>query len=106
MKINLNFAKVLEDGNLEYAPVPLVVDGVNFWTNITEAYTAAGYYPVETTASPLGNDSYYYTSHYELLDGKAVQVWDEHEIPVVEPEPVDESDPEAQLAELEALLDG
>lgn len=48
-------------------------------------------------------DGFYYTGRYEQQEEKIVQVWDEHEIPIPEPEPV-EPDPEAQLAELEALM--
>ena len=79
-----------------------MLDGVNYWTNITEKYAEMGFYPVENTEMPV-KDGFYYDSRYEQQNGKVVQVWDEHEIPIPEPEPV-EPDPEAQLAELEAML--
>lgn len=94
MKFNPLYASVNEDGTLAYAPVPLVIDGVNVWTNIPEKYTQAGYYPVENTEMPV-KDGYCYTSRYELLDGKALQVWDEHEVPIPEPEPANETNQES-----------
>ena len=100
--INPKHASLNGDGTLSYAPVPLVLDGVNYWTNITDKYAQAGFLPVENTDTPV-KDGFYYDSRYEQQGEKIVQVWDEHEIPIPEPEPV-EPDPEAQLAELEALM--
>lgn len=87
MKFNPKYASVNEDGTLAYAPVPLVINGANYWTNIADKYTEKGYYPVENTAMPV-TEGFYYTSRYELKDGKATLVWDEHavEIPIENPE--------------------
>lgn len=104
MKFNRKYASLNANGTLSYAPVPLVLDGVNYWTNITDKYGQAGFYPIENTEMPT-RDGFYYTSRYEQREGKIVQVWDEHEIPIPEPEP-EEPDPEAQLEELEAMLNG
>lgn len=83
--INPKYASLNSDGTLAYAPVPLVLDGVNYWTNIPDKYAQAGYFPVENTEMPV-KDGFYYTGRYELKDGKAVRVWDEHEITIPEEE--------------------
>ena len=79
MKYNLSFGKINETGDIEYALLPLVIDGENVWTNIPEKYIECGFYPVENTEVPE-KDGYYYTSYYVIEDEKCVQKWEEHEI--------------------------
>lgn len=82
MKFNRNFAK-LENGVLTYAPVPLVIDGENVWTNDETIYLEQGYYKVVRTEVPV-NEGFYYTEYWEIEGDEIVQKWEEH---VVEPEP-------------------
>lgn len=78
------------DGIMRYAPYPLILDGVETWTNDPALYAAEGYLPVVFTDKPM-RAGYVYTSQFIEQDGKLVQTWIEHEVP-----PTDEiSDAEA-----------
>lgn len=70
----------LEAGKIQYADVPLVIDGVQVWTNDPAVYATAGYLPVMMAEKPQ-KDGYIYTCEFVELDGAIVQVWTEHEIP-------------------------
>lgn len=84
MRYNYKFAKINESGGLEYAPLPLVIDGVNVWTNIEAEYNALGFYEIRRTEMPE-KEGFYYTDFWELAENKIVQRWEEHENPVYEP---------------------
>ena len=84
-KKNRNFGRVDESGNIEYAPLPLVVDGVNVWTNIAETYLKEGFYPIELTESPV-KEGFFFTPYWEIENEKCVQKWAEHA--KIEPEEV------------------
>lgn len=78
--VNRNYGKINEDGSLEYASVPLVVNGENVWTNIPEVYIAEGYYPIVRTDEPI-KEGFYYTFYWEQDGNVIIQKWEEHEIP-------------------------
>lgn len=99
MAYNYNFAKLNESGGLEYAPIPLVIDGVNVWTNEEAKYNSLGFYEIVHTESPT-KEGYYYTEYWALAENKIVQRWEEHENPV--PEPTEEE----QYAEAAKILLG
>ena len=99
MAYNYKFAKIKEDGGLEYAPLPLVINGENVWTNIEGTYNEQGYYLIERTDTPI-KEGYYYTDYWELSENKIVQRWEEHENPI--PEPTEEE----QYAEAARILLG
>ena len=99
MRHNYKFAKIKEDGALEYAPLPLVINGENVWTNIEAEYNALGFYEIKRTAIPE-KEGFYYTDFWELADNKIVQRWQEHENPI--PEPTEEE----QYAEAARILLG
>lgn len=80
-KYNRNFGKLGESGNLEYALIPLVIEGENVWTNIPEKYIECGYFPIKKTEQPGNKEGYYYTFYYALEDNVIAQKWEEHEIP-------------------------
>ena len=65
MAYNFKFAKINESGALEYAPLPLVINGENVWTNIEGTYNEQGYYLIERTDTPI-KEGYYYTDYWEL----------------------------------------
>ena len=44
--MNKNFGRLDENGNIEYAPVPLIIEEKKFWTNIPEKYLECGVYPI------------------------------------------------------------
>lgn len=100
-RYNRNFAKVNESGELEFAPLPLVINGDNVWTNIPEAYIENGYYPIERTKAPE-KEGFYYTDFWAFENNKCVQKWEEHEIPE-EPEIEDDV---AEYAEAAKILLG
>ena len=99
MANNFKFAKLNESGALEYAPLPLVIDGENVWTNIEAEYNKLGFYEITRTEMPE-KEGYYYTAFWELSENKIVQRWQEHEAPI--PEPTEEE----QYAEAARILLG
>ena len=99
MRYNYKFARINESGGLEYAPLPLVINGENVWTNIEAEYNALGFYEIKRTEM-LKKEGYYYTDYWELSDNKIVQKWEEHEEPI--PEPTEEE----QYAEAARILLG
>ena len=99
MAYNYKFAKIKEDGGLEYAPLPLVINGENVWTNIEAEYNALGFYEIKRTEMPE-KEGFYYTDYWELENNKIVQRWQEHENPI--PEPTEEE----QYAEAARILLG
>lgn len=99
MAYNYKYAKIKEDGALEYAPLPLVIDGKNVWTNIEAEYNALGFYEITRTEMPE-KEGFYYTDFWELAENKIVQRWQEHENPI--PEPTEEE----QYAEAARILLG
>ena len=99
MRNNFKFARINESGGLEYAPLPLVIDGVNVWTNIEAEYNALGFYEIKRTEMPE-KEGFYYTAFWELENNKIVQRWEEHEAPI--PEPTEEE----QYAEAARILLG
>ena len=99
MTNNFKYAKLNESGALEYAPLPLVINGEKVWTNIEGTYNEQGYYLIERTDTPI-KEGYYYTDYWELSDNKIVQRWQEHESPV--PVPTEEE----QYAEAARILLG
>lgn len=99
MAYNYHFAKLNESGGLEYAPLPLVINGENVWTNIEAEYNALGFYEIKRTEMPE-KEGFYYTDFWELAENKIVQRWEEHENPV--PVPTEEE----QYAEAARILLG
>ena len=85
-RYNFDFGKLDESKNIEYAPIPLVVNDENIWTNVPETYIGCGYYPVRYTEMPEKED-FYYIPYYELENNEIVQKWEEHELP--EPDATD-----------------
>lgn len=76
---NYNFGKLDENGNIEFAPLPLPVNG-NTWTNDPEIYFSCGFFPIQNTEPPV-KEGFYYTSFYVLENDVIVQKWEEHEEP-------------------------
>lgn len=99
MAYNYKYAKLDESGELEYAPLPLVINGENVWTNIEGEYNKLGFYEITKTEMPE-KEGYYYTVFWELENNKIVQRWEEHENPV--PVPTEEE----QYAEAARILLG
>lgn len=62
------YAKLNEDGTLEYAPINL--NGVSNWINDENAVLAAGYLPLEELESPEGQ----YVSGHKIFENKIVPV--------------------------------
>ena len=93
---NKSFGK-LENGALYYAPLPLVINGENIWTNVEKVYNEQGYYVIERTQAPT-KEGYYYTYYWEMGNNKIVQHWEEHEEPKSE-ETVTETELQAAIQE-------
>lgn len=93
---NKSFGK-LENGALYYAPLPLVINGENIWTNVEKIYNEQGYYAIEWTQAPT-KEGYYYTYYWEMENNKIAQRWEEHEEPKSE-ETVTETELQAAIQE-------
>lgn len=78
MEKNRNFGKLDESGNIEYAPLPLVIDGENFWTNDPEKHLAQGYYPVIRTDKPV-EEGFFFAEYFEFEEGNIIQYWKRYE---------------------------
>lgn len=63
------YAKLNEDGTLEYAPINL--NGVSNWINDENAVIAAGYLPLEELEPPEGQ----YVSGHKIFENKIVPVF-------------------------------
>lgn len=99
MTYNFKFAKIKEDGTLEFPKLPLVINGENVWTNIESEYNKLGFHEIIKTEMPE-KEGYYYTVFWEIENNKIVQRWEEHENPI--PEPTEEE----QYAEAARILLG
>ena len=64
----MRYAKILENGSLEYAPRN--IDGVSNWIEDVDAVKAAGYLHVSEEVIPQG----YVVSGWEIKDGEIVQI--------------------------------
>ena len=82
IKLNRKFAKLKEDGALDYAPIPLPING-NTWTNSKEIHLECGYYPVQHTDRPI-KEGYTYKSYWEVVDNILTQKWEEHKVEPIE----------------------
>lgn len=69
----IKYAKILENGALEYAPRNK--DGISNWGLDEELVLSAGYLPVEETEIPI--DGKVYTTSYEIKNGKIITLYNE-----------------------------
>ena len=82
---NRKLAKVDENGNLVYAPVPIYIDGMPFWINEQaeeyKEYENQGWYPIEKTEMPT-KEGFYYIFYWVYDEENKVcrEEWEEHEI--------------------------
>ena len=77
--VNINYGKLI-DGRIQYAPVPMNIDGADTWTNDESVFASQGFLPVVNTEEPV-RDGYFYTSSWNEMKGRIVKVWNEHIIP-------------------------
>ena len=77
---NFDFGKI-ENGIFSFAPKELEKDGVKILTNDSKIYKAAGWFKITHTPKPE-KDGYYYTEKYTQKNGKIIEEWEEHEVPV------------------------
>ena len=77
---NFDFGKI-ENGIISFAPKELEKDGVKILTNDSKIYKAAGWFKITHTPKPE-KDGYYYTAKYTQKNGKIIEEWEEHEVPV------------------------
>ena len=96
--VNINYGKLV-DGKIQYAPVPLNIDGTETWTNDPTVFALQGYLPVVNTEEPV-RDGYFYTFSWVEEDNQIKRVWVEHAVP----EPSD--DDEIPDSEALAIITG
>lgn len=82
MKYNFNYGK-LKDNNLVYAPNILFDKDVQIINASAEKYAEHGYLPIERTTHPEA-EGYYFTPVYTESNGRIVEGWEQHEIPVTD----------------------
>lgn len=76
-KENRDFGKLI-DGQLQYAPMPLKINGVSVYTNVRNTYFKEGYSAIVRTEMP-SKEGYYYTSSWQQTDSRTItEVWEEH----------------------------
>lgn len=80
--INRNYGKIVNN-KLEYAYRPMLINGEWHSNPSNELLLELGYKPIEYTEMPV-KEGYYYTSSFEDEGSKILQVWTEHEIPIIE----------------------
>lgn len=95
MKININYAQ-LKGNTLVYAPNILFDGEVQIINASAEKYAEHGYLPIERTTQPEA-EGFYFTPFYTERNGKIVEGWEQHEIPV--------SDEATETAEKAAAYD-
>ena len=83
MKINYNYG-LLKENSLVYAPNIIFDGNVQIINATAEKYAENGYLPIERTEQPESVDGFYFTPIYTETDGKIVQEWEQHEIPVTD----------------------
>ena len=77
---NFDFGKI-ENGIFSFAPKELESEGVKTLTNDAKIYKASGWLKITHTPKPE-KDGYYYTAKYTQKNGKIIEEWEEHEVPV------------------------
>ncbi len=82
MKHNYNYAQ-LKDNNLVYAPNILFDGEVQIINASAEKYAEHGYLPIERTTQPEA-EGYYFTPVYSEQNGRIIEGWEQHEIPVAD----------------------
>ena len=80
MRYNYKYGK-LENGTLCYAPNKLIIDTEQVFNAPAEIYATQGYLPIVNTECP-SEEGFYFSPIYTETDGKIVQQWEKHEIPV------------------------
>lgn len=80
--ITQRYGKLI-DGGIEYATIPIMVDGVETWTNDPAVYASIGYLPIAYTDKPK-TEGYWYEVSYVERNGVIVREWIAHEIPVTD----------------------
>lgn len=82
MLYNYKYAQ-LKDNNLIYAPNILFDGYVQIINASAEKYAENGYLPIERTTQPEA-EGYYFTPTYTEQNGKIVEGWEQHEIPITD----------------------
>lgn len=98
MGINSKFGR-LENGQLVYAPNPLIISGRPVTTQRADIYFTQGYKPIEYTAQPSAELGYVWVASWMETDSKIVREWLRYE---AEPTAVD--DMSAMLIDIEFRL--
>ena len=73
------YYQLVNETSIKKAPIPLVIDGKDVFTNDEKIYNSQGYFAL--TSADYPNDKKNYTSKYILKDNNILQVWEEIEIP-------------------------
>lgn len=82
MKININYGQ-LKDNTLVFAPNILYDGDVQIINATAEKYAEHGYLPIERTKQPEA-EGFYFTPIYSEQNGRIVEGWEQHEIPVTD----------------------
>ena len=75
-----DFGKIT-DGVFSFAPKELESEGIKTLTNDAKIYKASGWLKIMHTPKPK-KDGYYYTAKYSQKNGKIIEEWEEHKVPV------------------------
>ena len=75
-----DFGKIT-GGVFSFAPKELESEGIKTLTNDAKIYKASGWLKITHTPKPE-KDGYYYTAKYTQKNGKIIEEWEEHKLPV------------------------
>lgn len=104
MKRNTNYGTLNQDGTIEYAPIPLNINGVDTWTNQRLDYIGEGYCDIVRTEQPE-EEGYYYTSAWEQTNSFTItETWTKHAIKVEESSLDRSIDLESRINDLEVAI--
>lgn len=80
----MKYAK-LENGRIQYAPNPILIDGNVVGNPGAEVYVGLGYKPVEYVEPPQEPEGYGVAMSWMETDSAIVQAWTLVEMPVEDP---------------------
>ena len=75
-----DFGKIT-DGIFFFSLKEIESEGIKRMNNDDKIYKAAGWLKITHTQKPE-KDGYYYTAKYTQKNGKSIEEWEEHEVPV------------------------
>lgn len=84
--VNKYFGKLV-NGAVQYAPIPLNIDGLMCFTNDAEKHFNLGYKPIVHTLEPDPVEGFLWMSEWVEYEDRIVLEWHQEEIHIPEDDP-------------------